>query len=186
MEGRSALVDPARKRYGVRGSFVASIPASEQSQLMSGRDTGLPDVLGPAYRTPSPEETRIRVETSRDVVVARRIGRELAASIGFSGIDLPVIATAISEVARNIVQYASPGEITAKVVAEQGRRGIVVIACDMGPGIRDIAHALDDGVSSGGGLGIGLGGARRLMDEFEIRSGVGEGTTITMAKWRRP
>ncbi|MBI2820717.1 MAG: ATP-binding protein [Acidobacteria bacterium] len=108
----------------------------------------------------------------------------MAQKIGFSGTDLTVISTAISEVARNIVEYALPGEIEITIVDAGGRQGIVVVARDEGPGIADVSLALQDGYSTGKGLGLGLPGARRLMDEFEIRSEVGKGTTVVMKKWR--
>jgi serine/threonine-protein kinase RsbT len=120
-----------------------------------------------------------------DIVEARRKGRELAQQIGFSGSDLTIIATAISEIARNIVVYADRGEISLSVADNGGRRGILVIARDEGPGIPDIERAMRDGYSTGNSLGLGLPGARRLMDDFEIISAVGEGTTVTMRKWKR-
>jgi serine/threonine-protein kinase RsbT len=120
-----------------------------------------------------------------DIVSARQAGRELAGTAGFKGIDLTLIATAISEVARNIVVYAKQGQVSLSIVEDGGRRGIAVIACDEGPGIPDIDEAMRDGFSTGGSLGLGLPGARRLMDDFEIVSEVGRGTTVTMRKWRR-
>ena len=129
--------------------------------------------------------TRIKIEAVTDVVVACQKGRQLAKKSGFSTIDQFITVTAISEVAHNIVNYASCGEIRLDVV-EQGRRhGILVTATDVGPGIPDLETALQDGYSTGAGLGIGLSGAKRLMDEFEITSEVSKGTTITMTKWCR-
>jgi serine/threonine-protein kinase RsbT len=119
-----------------------------------------------------------------DIVIARQQGRELAASLGFSTTDLALISTAISELARNIVQYARRGEIVVKTLQER-RRGILVIARDDGPGIANLDQAMQDGFSTGGGLGLGLPGAKRLMDEFDIVSEPGKGTTITMKKWAR-
>src|SRR5450756_978904 len=107
----------------------------------------------------------------------------MAARLGFSSTELTLIATAISEVARNIVEYARAGEISLSVVAQGDKRGIIVIACDNGPGIPDIKLAMQDGYSTGKSLGLGLPGAKRLMDEFEIVSEVGKGTKITMKKW---
>ena len=109
----------------------------------------------------------------------------MAARLGFSSTDLALIATAISEIARNILVYAGRGEITLEEVSEPPRRGIVVIARDSGPGIADIEQAMQDGYSSGHGLGLGLPGARRLMDDFSIESNVPQGTTIVMKKWAR-
>jgi serine/threonine-protein kinase RsbT len=128
---------------------------------------------------------RIAIEREGDVVNARQTGRSLAADIGFRGTDLTLIATAISEVARNIVVYADRGEIRVSAANDGARRGIAVVAHDDGPGIPDIELAMRDGYSTGKSLGLGLSGARRLMDEFEIVSEVGVGTTITMRKWAR-
>jgi serine/threonine-protein kinase RsbT len=131
------------------------------------------------------EPRRIAVTGDADIVAARQAGRELATQLGFKGSDLALIATAISEVARNIVVYATHGHIDLAVVEERDRRGISVVAQDQGPGIADIAQAMRDGFSTGGSLGLGLPGARRLMDDFEIDSKVGEGTTVSMRKWVR-
>lgn len=129
------------------------------------------------------EEECIPIDSEIDIVTARQRGREMAARLGFSSTELTLIATAISEVARNIVEYASDGEISLSVAAQGDKRGIVVIACDNGPGIPDIKLAMQDGYSTGKSLGLGLPGAKRLMDEFEIVSEVGKGTKITMKKW---
>jgi serine/threonine-protein kinase RsbT len=133
----------------------------------------------------TPDETRVAIGQDGDVVTARQKGRELAVQVGFAGSDLTIIATAISEIARNIVLYAKHGEIVLSSVMQGGRRGILVIARDQGPGIPDIAQAMRDGFSTGKSLGLGLPGARRLMDEFEIVSEMGKGTTVTMMKWTR-
>ena len=124
------------------------------------------------------------VSRDADVVVARQKAREAAARAGFSGTDLTLIATAVSEIARNIVKFARRGEFTFSIVAEPGRNGLLMTARDSGPGIADLPQALQDGYSTYRGLGIGLPGARRLMDEFDIVTEVGKGTTVTMAKWR--
>jgi serine/threonine-protein kinase RsbT len=126
---------------------------------------------------------RVLVARDGDVVTARQKGRELAKEIGFVGSELTLIATAISEIARNIVLYAEHGEIILDTVVEDQRRGIVIVAIDHGPGIPDIEQAMQDGFSTGKSLGLGLPGARRLMDEFDIVSEIGKGTTITMKKW---
>jgi serine/threonine-protein kinase RsbT len=131
------------------------------------------------------EPIRIAIERDGDVVNARQTGRALATDIGFRGTDLTLIATAISEVARNIVVYAVRGEIRVSAARDGFRRGIAVVAHDDGPGIPDLELAMRDGYSTGKSLGLGLSGARRLMDEFEIVSEVGVGTTITMRKWTR-
>jgi serine/threonine-protein kinase RsbT len=130
------------------------------------------------------DEVRVTVSSDADVVAAREKGRELSASLGFSSIDLTLIVTAISEVARNILLYASEGEILLRLDEDDGaKRGIVVVARDEGPGIPDLDLAMRDSYSTGNGLGLGLPGARRLMDEFEIESEVAKGTTIVMKKW---
>jgi anti-sigma regulatory factor (Ser/Thr protein kinase) len=130
-------------------------------------------------------EVRIPIGADADVVAARRRGRELAAGAGFSATELTIIATAISEIARNIVMFASHGEVVISLVGEDSRQGVSVVARDVGPGIVDLERALQDGYSGYGGMGLGLPGSRRLMDEFEITSEVGKGTTVTMTKWRR-
>jgi serine/threonine-protein kinase RsbT len=130
-------------------------------------------------------EARVEIAHEADIVAARQKGRELAAQAGFTGTDLTVIATAISEVARNIVAYAGRGEVILELLDDGGRSGLSVVARDEGPGIADLAMAMRDGYSTGGSLGLGLPGARRLMDDFEIDSAVGRGTTVTMRKWKR-
>lgn len=128
---------------------------------------------------------RIPITSESDIVAARQRGRELAASRGFSNTDQTLIATAISEVARNIVEYASCGEIVLSAIDQSGRRGVEVIARDDGPGIADPDLAMRDGYTTGNTLGMGLPGAKRLMDEFALSSTVGRGTTIVMKKWLR-
>ena len=129
-------------------------------------------------------ELRLAIASDADVIAARQQGRDLAAQHGFSAGDQTVIAVAISEIARNIVRYAKAGEVLLRAVNSANRTGIVVIARDQGPGIRDVELALQDGYSTSGGLGLGLPGARRLVDEFDIQSEIGKGTTVTMKKWR--
>lgn len=128
-------------------------------------------------------ETRVVIERESDIVIARQKGRELAAARGFSSTDQTLIATAISEIARNIVSYARRGEVVLAPIDDGARRGLLVIARDDGPGIADVALAMRDGYSTGKSLGVGLPGAKRLMDEFEIESALGKGTTVTMKKW---
>jgi serine/threonine-protein kinase RsbT len=130
-------------------------------------------------------ETCVRIGHEADIVSARRQGRELAARGGFSGTEQTLIATAISEVARNIVEYAEQGEIVLSAVEREGRRGITVIARDTGPGIPDLELVMRDGYSTSRSLGMGLPGVKRLMDEFTLISTPGEGTTVTMTKWVR-
>lgn len=131
-----------------------------------------------------PEEIRVDIRSEGDIVSARQMGRNLAKELGFGSADATLIATAISELARNIVLYAKPGVIVLKAAVDGTRRGIVVVARDEGPGIPDISQALRVGYSTSRSLGLGLPGARRLMDEFEISSEVGKGTTVTVKKWK--
>jgi serine/threonine-protein kinase RsbT len=130
------------------------------------------------------ETIRVPINSDSDIVRARQTGREAAAQTGFSLTDMALIATAISELARNIVRYAKQGEIAISRIEESGSRGIMVIARDEGPGIRNTEQALQVGFSTSGSLGLGLPGVRRLMDDFEIRSEVGRGTTVTVRKWK--
>ena len=130
-------------------------------------------------------DTQIHITSDKDVVTARQHGRAVALQAGFSLSEATLIATAISELARNIVSYAQHGSITLRPVnGSSGIRGLTIVASDSGPGIIDIAQALRDGYSSSGGLGLGLPGVRRLMDEFDIASHAGSGTTVTVTKWR--
>jgi serine/threonine-protein kinase RsbT len=132
-----------------------------------------------------PGEVVVPIRADVDVVVARQKIRGLVSDLRFSGGELTLIATAISEVARNIVSYAGNGEIVMRVIQRGQRRGITVVARDRGPGIADIERAMKDGFSTSRGLGLGLPGSKRLMDEFELVSEVGKGTEITMTKWER-
>lgn len=131
------------------------------------------------------DEASVPISSDADIVAARQKGRALAAQMGFASTDLTLIATAISELARNIVLYARRGEIVLKPAEDGQRRGMIVMARDEGPGITDIPQAMQSGYSTSGSLGIGLPGVRRLMDEFEIVSEVGKGTTVTVKKWKR-
>jgi len=130
-------------------------------------------------------EIRVAITSDQDIVAARQSGRALAAELGFSATDSTLIATAISELARNIVSYARKGEITVKTIHGPSRQGILVIASDDGPGIPDVLQAMRDGFSTSGSLGLGLPGVRRLMDEFQIASQPGRGTTVTVKKWKQ-
>jgi serine/threonine-protein kinase RsbT len=130
------------------------------------------------------DEVRIPITADSDMVPARAQGRALATKLGFSRTDATLIATAISEIARNIVVHVGRGEIVLQPLYEDDRYGLVVVAQDEGPGIGDVDAALEHGFASGKGLGLGLPGARRLMDEFEIASDPGKGTVVTMKKWR--
>ena len=133
----------------------------------------------------SGSELVVPIRTEIDVVIARQRARELASQLRFSSSEVTLIATAISEVARNIVIYAGAGEIALRIVEQGPRRGLVVFASDRGPGIADIERAMQDGYSTSRGLGIGLPGSKRLMDEFVVSSEVGKGTVVTMTKWER-
>jgi serine/threonine-protein kinase RsbT len=128
-------------------------------------------------------KVRVLVRDDTDVVVVRRMTRELALQEGFSETSIEALATATTEIARNIVCHAMTGEVLLGVTTQSGKRGVVVIARDDGPGISDLDRAMEDGYSSGDGLGLGLPSARRLVDEFELVSQQGNGTTITMRKW---
>jgi len=125
------------------------------------------------------------LRTEADIVTARLIGRAMAQELGFSPGDATLIATAISELARNVVQYAREGEVRFSILSSGGRQGISVTVVDKGPGIDDVSAALEDGFSTSGRLGLGLPGVRRLMDELAIDSLPGHGTTVKVKKWKR-
>jgi serine/threonine-protein kinase RsbT len=131
------------------------------------------------------DESRVPIASDPDIVLARQRGRALASKLEMSSSELTLVAAAISELARNILNYARRGEVHLSLVQEGGKRGLVVVARDEGPGIPNIEQAMQDGYSTGNGLGLGLPGAKRLMDEFEIASEVGKGTTVTVKKWAR-
>jgi serine/threonine-protein kinase RsbT len=128
----------------------------------------------------------IPIESDADVVTARQRAREMAGALELTSTDQTLLATAISEVARNITTYAGRGEVLLSVIRDdKGRSGIQVIARDKGPGIENIDLAMQDGYTSGGGLGLGLPGARRLVDDFHIETAPGQGTTVTLLMWSR-
>ena len=129
-------------------------------------------------------ECKVPINSERDIVVARQKGRAMATEFGFSIGNATLIATTISELARNIISYAGKGEIVMSVVRDSDRTGIIIVASDNGPGIADISLAMRDGFSTSGSLGIGLPGVRRLMDEFDITSQAGAGTIVTVTKWK--
>jgi serine/threonine-protein kinase RsbT len=131
------------------------------------------------------DSARVVIRTDADVVTARQQARAMGAELGFSSTDLTLLATAISEIARNITAYAGEGEVALRVLHEGARSGIEVVASDEGPGIADVELALTDGYTTGRGLGLGLPGARRLVDDFHIESAPGRGTTVTLVKWSR-
>jgi serine/threonine-protein kinase RsbT len=128
------------------------------------------------------EDLPVRME--EDVVRVRRVVRQWAVEMGFSLVEQTKIVTASSELARNTVIYGGGGQVRLEALNDGNRRGLRLTFEDRGPGIFDAAQALKDGYTTGTGLGLGLGGARRLMDEFAISSVVGEGTRVTVAKWK--
>ncbi len=135
---------------------------------------------------PPAKERRIPVKTELDIVTARVEGRNLARELGFGTIDQARIATAISELTRNVVLYAPEGEVRVRaIVSDDGRRGIEVVCEDNGPGIADVDLVMQDGYSTSSGLGMGLPGTKRLMDEFKIETELGVGTRVTVRKWLR-
>ena len=129
------------------------------------------------------DEVRVPIVRESDIVIARQKGRALAAELGFSSCDQTLIATAISEIARNIITYATKGEVSLSTL-KNGQRGLSITAVDEGPGIANLDQAMQNGYSSSGSLGLGLPGAKRMMDEFEISSEPGKGTTVRMKKWK--
>ena len=133
-----------------------------------------------------PDDSRqVHIDSDTSIIEARHLGRMLAEAAGFGFTDLAMIATAISELARNVLHYAEKGELTLTVTRQDGRTGLTIVATDEGPGIPDVALALQDGYSTSGNLGLGLPGVKRLMDEFDISSMPGHGTTVTATKWVR-
>jgi serine/threonine-protein kinase RsbT len=133
-------------------------------------------------------ELRVPIAGEADIVTARQTAREVAKRLGFGAVDQSRIATAVSELTRNVVRYAtgSAGEARIRGLPPSSRgTGIEIVVADQGPGIADVAQAMRDGVTAGAGLGLGLPGTRRLMDEMEIDSGPGRGTTVVIRKWRR-
>jgi serine/threonine-protein kinase RsbT len=131
------------------------------------------------------DDVRVPVESDTDIVTARQKGRALATRLGFTSGDATIVATAISELARNIVLYAKRGEIILRPVEQASQTGLIITARDEGEGIPDIRQAMQDGYSTSGRLGVGLPGVKRLMDEFEIASETGKGTSVTVKKWKR-
>ena len=126
---------------------------------------------------------QLPIDSDEHIVDARAEGRALATQLGFSRTDATLIATAISEVARNILVHAGSGEVAMRPEVGERRCGLVVVASDSGPGIRDVEAAMQEGFGTKGGLGLGLPGAKRIMDEFSVQTG-GRGTTVEMAMWR--
>ena len=131
------------------------------------------------------DDVRVAIRTDADVVTARQEARAMGSELGLSSTDLTLLATAISEVARNITTYAGEGEVALRILNSGGRQGVEVVASDDGPGIVDVELAMQDGYTTGKGLGLGLPGTRRLVDEFDLRTELGAGTTIRLVKWAR-
>jgi serine/threonine-protein kinase RsbT len=131
------------------------------------------------------DEIRVAIRTDADVVTARQEARTMGAALGFTSTDLTLLATAISEIARNITTYAGEGEVALRVRRDGTRHGIEVEATDNGPGIANVELAMQDGYTTGNGLGLGLPGTRRLVDDFELDTTPGAGTRIRMVKWTR-
>ncbi|MFJ8063392.1 anti-sigma regulatory factor [Psychrobacillus sp. NPDC096426] len=127
----------------------------------------------------------VDIITEWDIVAARQLGRNEARDVGFGTVDQARITTAISELARNIYLYAGKGTIEIKQITEGNLKGLIVIASDKGPGIADVRKVMEDGFTTSGGLGAGLPGVKRLMDDFKIETSLGEGTVISATKWMR-
>ncbi|MCK5227194.1 MAG: anti-sigma regulatory factor [Desulfobulbaceae bacterium] len=126
---------------------------------------------------------RIEITSDDDIVTSRTMAKDLAQKLGFGIVDQTKIATAISELTRNVVKYADEGILNIETVSQAGRVGIELICEDRGPGIEDIEQAMQEGYSTGKGLGMGLCGAKKLMDEFEVTSEKGKGLRVTVRKW---
>jgi serine/threonine-protein kinase RsbT len=148
-----------------------------QTTQRSGRDSDL--TMRDVHKADAGIDIRITIETVEDIVIARQEGRALANSLGFSATDATLIATAISELARNIVLYAKTGEIMLSTTVQGERTGLVIIGKDNGPGIANLVHAMMNGYSTSGGLGLGLPGVKKIMDSFDISSEQGQGTIVT-------
>jgi len=142
-------------------------------------------VAPPVNGSTAPAELRVHIDSDRTIVDARRNARRLATTAGLRATDLAMVVAAVSELARNALLYAQGGELIVSLVQENGRQGVSVIATDNGPGIADVPQALQDGFSTSGRLGLGLPGVKRLMDDFEICSAPGMGTTVIARKWKR-
>lgn len=147
-----------------------------QGDTKSRRGAGPPPVA---------EGHAVPVLSENDIVAARQRGRAMAEDVGFTGSDLTLIAIVISELARNIVNYAGEGEIVLWKASNGSRQGLTIVARDRGQGIADTELVMQDGYSTGGGLGLGLPGVRRLTDTFTLHSEVGKGTTVEVTKWTR-
>jgi serine/threonine-protein kinase RsbT len=134
---------------------------------------------------PRVDQVRVPITSDADIILARQRARELASEANFTPLESTFIATAISELARNVHQHADRGEVSIRIDRQEDRTGLIVVARDNGPGISDLDRALEDGFSTSGGLGLGLPSVKRLMDEFEIVSHQNHGTTVIAKKWVR-
>jgi serine/threonine-protein kinase RsbT len=141
--------------------------------------------LGGYFDAEPVAKAHFEIVSVRDILEARIKGREMALWLGFSHMKAALIAVTVSELARNIAQYASPGQITLAAIFKDSRYGMLIVARDHGPGIPDVDLALQEGYSTSSQLGMGLTGVHRAMDEFSITSGIGEGTVVTAVKWLR-
>lgn len=130
-------------------------------------------------------DSSVEIQTEWDIVEARQLGRNEAKKIGFGAVDQARITTAISELARNIYLYTDSGSVSIGMIESDGKKGIIIMANDEGPGIEDVRLVMQDGYSTSQGLGAGLPGVRRLMDEFEIQTELNKGTTVSIIKWLR-
>lgn len=133
---------------------------------------------------PAARREQLEIRSSSDTVLVRQMTRALAEEVGLSLVDQTKLVTAASEIARNTVDYGRGGSVCVELIENGVRRGVRLTFQDQGPGIPDVQLALQDGYSTGSGLGLGLGGARRLVNEFEIHSEVGSGTCVTIARWK--
>lgn len=158
----------------VQEAVLGFVPFRTRTPFTEG-DTAVDSMRDP--------DVKMSIAGDGDVIAARQTGRVLSIRMGLSSAEATIVATAISELARNIVLYASRGEIGISAARRGARVGLTVVARDKGPGIPDVGRAMQDGYSSGGRLGVGLPGVRRLMDDFQISSSLGEGTTVTATKW---
>ena len=171
-----ALHEYSKEQYHVYDLLTKGLAASTESEGKTQDEPSGGDIS---------KEIRVPLDSDADITIARQVARALAVQLHFPPSDGTLIAAAVSELARNIVSYAKRGEIILRVSIRNGNPGIVVVARDEGPGIPNITQAMQAGFSTLGGLGLGLPGAKRLMDEFEISSEVGRGTTVSVKKWKR-
>ncbi|MBV9950281.1 MAG: SpoIIE family protein phosphatase [Myxococcales bacterium] len=174
---------------GVRADFRSGFPLERGPQeiadtILARHQKSTDDACVLVARYAPPAAATVPVRDESDIAMARKRVRELGTREGLPAADVEALATAVTEIARNILVYAGSGEVRIAAVTDGSRDGVVVVAADQGPGIPDVELALRDGYTTGGGLGLGLGGARRLVNEFNIVSRVGEGTRVAITKWK--